>query len=165
MKGDEMSAYINQLKTRKTLFMTKQGLDALKDKLDQLMKERIETVGRIRTITNDEESDALTLADEIHRLEACDAEVATINETLLNVEPIVHTGRTDQVRVGSTVTLRNGTKEVAYMIVCPLEIDLEAHKISEESPLGCALLGKKVHDTVTLLLKGKECAYQVVSIK
>jgi transcription elongation factor GreA len=53
------------------------------------------------------------------------------------------------VRVGSTVDLKNGAK-VTYTVVGPVEADPLAGKISNESPIGAALMGKKAGDKVTI---------------
>lgn len=158
-------AYLHQFKTQKTLFMTKAGLDNLRQRLDMLMHDRLKVIERMRTMDYEDRADPLTLADEVRRLEASEAEVATISDILQRVEPIVKDKVPDHVQIGSEVTVRHKTKEVTYTVVCSLEMDIEKNKISDECPLGAALLGKKLRDSVTIPVKGAEYIYEIIGIK
>lgn len=158
-------AYLNQLKTRKTLFMTKSGLDSLKQKLDTLMRDRLEAVKRMRAMDYGDKADPLTLAEQMRRLEISEIEAANISNLLQHVEPIVKDTNLGMVQLGSEVVLQYESKKVTYTIVCSLEVDVGTNKISEESPLGRALLGKKLHETVTIPVKGVEYTYEIVDIR
>jgi transcription elongation factor GreA len=159
------NVYIDQLKQRKTFFMTKGGIDNLRKKLDTLMRDRLETVKRIRSMTNDDGTDSMTLVDEVRCLEATEIEVANISNILQCVEPIVKTRSPQHVQIGSEVTLESGSRKVSYMIVCALEIDLETNKISEDSPLGGVLLGRKLHDIIAVpTRKDGTYTYKIIDI-
>ena len=67
------------------------------------------------------------------------------------------------VRIGSTVELENGAKMV-YTIVGPVEADPLAGKISNESPIGSALMGKKAGDKVTIETPKGTVTYSVVTV-
>lgn len=75
--------------------------------------------------------------------------IAEIEEILLNAE-IITQKKGSTIAVGSVVHLSNGKKTVTYQIVGPVEADPLEGKISNESPLGQALLGKKVGDTAEI---------------
>ncbi len=75
--------------------------------------------------------------------------IAEIEDILLNAE-IISGGKGSKVAVGSKVTLKFGTKTVSYQIVGPVEADPLEGKISNESPLGSALLGKKAGESVEI---------------
>jgi transcription elongation factor GreA len=158
--------HINQKTTNKTLFMTKSGLDNLKKQLDALMSERLEMAAHLRTLAQEDKADPLILIDETRRLESIENELSDITTILQRVEPIVKSTPTTCVQIGSEVTLKRNAQHMTYTIVCSLEIDPMTNKISEESPLGHALLSKKLHDTVTVLTrKGKESRYEIIDIK
>jgi transcription elongation factor GreA len=71
-------------------------------------------------------------------------------EDILKNADIIKPGKSDgTVKVGSTVELHNG-KKVTYKIVGPVEADPLEGKISNESPIGIALLGKKKGDKVSI---------------
>lgn len=71
----------------------------------------------------------------------------------------------DTVAVGSTVLATAGKREMAYTIVGSQEADPAAGKVSNESPLGKAFLGKKVGDTVEVKAPSGSITYTVVEIK
>ncbi len=73
-------------------------------------------------------------------------------EGILNTAEIVTSKKSDTVIIGSKVTLQKTGSNTAieYEVVGSAEADMLAHKLSHESPLGEAMLGKSVKDTVTL---------------
>jgi transcription elongation factor GreA len=155
-----------QLSDQKKLFMTKSGLDNLKQRLDALMRDRLEAVSRLRTIDQEDRTDPFTLANEVRRLEAAEVEAADINNILQRVEPVIKPQSPLVVQIGSDVTLERDSKQVSYTIVCPIEVDIEANKISQDSPLGRTVLGRKLHETVVVPMpKGKEQRYKIISIQ
>ena len=90
--------------------------------------------------------------------------IAEIEEILQNVEIIKASGK-DQVGLGSTVELTTGEKTVTYAVVGPVEADPLEGRISNESPIGEALMGKKVGDTVTINTPKGELSYTVSNIE
>ena len=90
--------------------------------------------------------------------------IAELEDILKNAD-IIKAGKSDgTVKVGSTVTLHNG-KKVTYQIVGPVEADPIAGKISNESPIGVALLGKKKGDKVTITTPKAETTYTIEEVK
>jgi len=73
----------------------------------------------------------------------------------------------DKVGLGSTVRVYDNTKsaEVEYELVTSEESDVAAGKISTTSPIGRALLNKKVGDTAEVAAPKKTLRFQVLSIK
>ena len=55
-------------------------------------------------------------------------------------------------------------EEVTYTIVGPTEVDLVNNKISNESPVGAALLGKKKNDVVEVKVPAGTVKYKILSI-
>jgi len=91
--------------------------------------------------------------------------IAEIEDILLNASVIQAANRT-QIAVGCTVVLVNAAgKKVEYSIVGSVEADPLEGKISDESPIGQALLGKKVNDKVTIKTPGGEVSYTVTELK
>ena len=94
-----------------------------------------------------------------------EARISEIEDILQNASIIEHT-KSSKVTVGVTVTLKSDKgKVVAYAIVGSVEADPLEGKISDESPIGQALLNKKVGDTVAIKTPGGEVAYTVEEIK
>ncbi len=74
-------------------------------------------------------------------------------ENILNNAKIITTNkRTNSVVMGSIVTIQKtgSTKDLEYTIVGSAEADMLSNKLSYESPLGSALLNKKVKDTIKI---------------
>lgn len=88
--------------------------------------------------------------------------IAEIEDILMNAE-IIKAKKSDKVHVGSTVELKNG-KTVTYTIVGPVEADPINGKISNESPLGEALMDKAVGEKATISTPKGNTTYTVVSI-
>lgn len=89
--------------------------------------------------------------------------IAEIEDILQNAEMIT-SGSTHKVSLGSRVTLESSGKVYEYHVVGPVEADPINGKISDESPLGVALMGKSVGDTVTIQTPKGETAYAIKAI-
>ena len=89
--------------------------------------------------------------------------IAEIEEILQNAE-IIQLSDGSAVVLGSTVELRSANKTVTYTVVGPVEADPLAGKISNESPIGKELMGKKVGDEVKIKTPKAEMVYIVKSI-
>lgn len=92
-----------------------------------------------------------------------ESRIAELEDILKNAD-IIKAGKANgKVQVGSTVELENG-KTVTYRIVGPVEADPLEGKISNESPIGSALMGKQVGDTVTIQTPKGESHYTIKKI-
>lgn len=152
----------------KIQYVTAEGLEKLKQELLRLKTiDRREASARIESAKalgdlseNAEYHDA---KDEMAHIES---RIYEITELLKNVAVIEEeTGATGVVRVGSTVEVEvNGTKKT-FMIVGSNEADPVAGKISNESPIGSALLGVKVGDVVDVKTPAGTIPYRILAVK
>ena len=69
-----------------------------------------------------------------------------------------------EICIGSRVCVRDEDGEVVFRIVEPVEADAIADRVSAESPLGRALLGRHVGDLVQFRAPGGELAVTVIEI-
>jgi transcription elongation factor GreA len=92
-----------------------------------------------------------------------ESRIAEIEDILLNAE-LIRGGKTSKVSLGNKVELKTGKKTVVYSVVGPVEADPLEGKISNESPIGAALMGKKVGDTATITTPKGSTTYEIVSI-
>lgn len=90
--------------------------------------------------------------------------IAEIEDIVNNAEIIKATKRST-IGLGSKVDLKTGKKTVSYTIVGPVEADPLEGRISNESPIGHALFGKKVDDTVTISTPKGDVSYTVTQIR
>ncbi|HSW91103.1 MAG TPA: transcription elongation factor GreA [Candidatus Saccharimonadales bacterium] len=93
-----------------------------------------------------------------------ESRIAEIEDILLNAE-IIKGGKSSKVTLGSKVELKTGKKVVMYTVVGPVEADPLEGKISNESPIGVALMDKKVGETATINTPKGEISYEIVSIQ
>lgn len=89
--------------------------------------------------------------------------IAEIEEIVNNAE-IIKATKKSTIGLGSRVELKTGAKKVEYIIVGPVEADPLEGKVSNESPIGMALYGKKVDDKVTITTPKGDTTYTIVSI-
>lgn len=92
-----------------------------------------------------------------------ESRIAEIEDVLLNAE-IIGASRSSKVSLGSKVELKTGKKMVVYHIVGPVEADPMQGKISNESPIGIALMGKKEGETAVISTPKGEIKYEIVKV-
>ncbi len=100
------------------------------------------------------------------------AEQGDVEERIANLERIVKNAVivedriTDHVTIGNTVTVEkaDGTKR-SFMIVGSTESDMSAGKISNQSPIGSAVIGKKIGEKFTFNSPTGKMEYKVIEIK
>ena len=92
-----------------------------------------------------------------------ESRIAEIEDILLNATIITAT-KSSSIKLGSKVELKTGKKTVTYHVVGPVEADPLNGKISNESPIGLALIGKKLGDKATITTPKGDITYEVVSL-
>lgn len=92
-----------------------------------------------------------------------ESRIAEIEDILMNAE-LIKASKKSAVGIGSKVELKNGSKSVTYHVVGPVEANPIEGKISNESPIGLALMGKKVGDKATVSTPKGEIHYELVTI-
>ena len=91
--------------------------------------------------------------------------IAEFEERIREAVVMVRPTKTDKVSVGSTVRATSGKREIVYTIVGSEEANPAAGKVSNESPLGKAFLGKKVGEHVEVKAPAGSTVYTVVEIQ
>lgn len=92
-------------------------------------------------------------------------EIAKLSDTLVHVKIIDESEiTTDTVSLGTLVKVEKGGKTVEYRIVSSMEVNSKENKISEQSPIGRALLGHKKGETVRAITPGGEMKLKILSI-
>jgi len=89
--------------------------------------------------------------------------IAEIEDIINNAE-IIKPTKKSTIGLGSRVELKTGNKKVQYIVVGPVEADPLEGKISNESPIGMALYGKKVDEKVTIETPKGSISYTIVSV-
>lgn len=148
-----------------------------REKFDELTKELEHLRSTARREVLNELEDAKKLGDlsenaEYHeaRKKQADLEerVMMIESLLQNAEIVSHTKATDTVTIGSTVVLKKdgGDGEKTFEIVGTEEADSANGKLSNRSPIGEALMGRKKGDTISVKTPaGIIASYKVMEVK
>jgi len=148
--------------------MTQDKIDQLKVELKKLQKETI--VGLAKRIDDARQMGDLSENAEYHAAREdmawAQSRVKEINAILDNAQ-IISTDQTSgkTVSIGATIIVESNKVKKEYTIVGAQEADPLVGKISNESPLGAAFLGKRVGDKVKVFLPKGEVEYKVVEIK
>ena len=91
--------------------------------------------------------------------------VAEIEDILQNAEIIKAKKASGTIGLGSVVEVKNGKASFTYTIVGPVEADPLNGKISNESPIGVALMSKKEGEKATITTGKGDTTYTIVSVK
>lgn len=146
--------------------LTESGVAELEAELDKLKQRRVDVAERLKAakaLGDLSENADYTVA--LEEQEYVESRINEISDVLHNVEIIKSPKNKSKVELGNTVTLESDGKELSYTVVGSLESDPGAGKISQESPIGKALLGAKKGDTVEISTPGgaRECTVKEIS--
>lgn len=149
----------------KTIPFTEAGYTALVQELETLVQERPDAVEQLRKAREmgDLSENGYYKAARA-RLSFLDRRIRE-HTRLKKLARIVPKTIGDTVQIGSVVTITNGTNTHVYTIVGGYESDPSKQTISHLSPLGKSLIGKKVHDTVTVVAPKKTMTFFIESIQ
>lgn len=150
--------------------ITKKGYEALKAELDHLRKverpKNIEAIAEARAHGDLSENAEYDAAKE--RQGFIQSRMAVIETRLADARIIEITGRTTETVVfGATVSVieQESQSKKRYTLVGQDEADMKFNKISVQSPVGRALIGKRVGDFVEVKTPVKMVEYEVIEIK
>lgn len=150
---------------KKTYHLTDEGKKELETELLELKGRRgdiAEKIANARDYGDLSENAEYDSAREEQGL--VESRIAEIEDILKNADIIAPSKKTDAVRVGHTVVLKMNGKSVTYKIVGPVEADPMDGKISHESPIGNALIGKKVSELVSVKTPKGNVSYSIEAI-
>ena len=151
------------------VYLTKEGYEKLRRELEKLEKEErpvvIEAIATAREFGDLSENAEYAAAKE--RQMHLEKRIAGIHEKLTRSEIIDESQiPKDKAYLGATVTLKDEKtgNEVTYMLVSTDEADFSENKISTESPVGKAMLGKKVGEKVEATVPAGSLKYEIIAI-
>jgi transcription elongation factor GreA len=147
-------------------YLTREGLEKLKQELKELKTvKRKDIAARIQ--------DAKELGDLSENAEYAEAKdqqaftegrIIELENTIKNAQVISEENTGGIVHIGSTIKISSDQGEKTYTIVGSNEASPAAGLISNESPLGQALIGGKVGDTVDLKVPKGTAKYKILSV-
>ncbi|MBI3494407.1 transcription elongation factor GreA [Candidatus Saccharibacteria bacterium] len=149
---------------KKQYQITAEGRSELEAELKELKASRgaiAEKIANARELGDlSENADYDAARDEQGQAET---RIAEIEDILLNAE-IIKPKKGSSVAVGSKVELKVNSKKVSYQLVGPVEADPANGKISDQSPIGKALLGKKSGESVEITTPKGKSKYTIEKI-
>ncbi len=152
----------------KKIYLTKDGLADLKKEYEELTKvKRPEVVTRVSDARNQgdlsENAEYVAAREELSFI---DGRIDELEELLKQVSLIEEGGSKNgsAVALGSEVTLKINDKQEVYRVVGEWEADPAEKKISHESPLGKALIGKQIGESIEVEAPAGKIHYTIVSV-
>lgn len=147
--------------------LTEDGLNEIIAELEDLKSKRGEIAERIATAREfgdlKENAEYSAAREEQGVVET---RISEIEEIIANAEIIEEKDKT-KISIGSEVVLKklDNEKTYQYKVVGSVEVDPMENKISDESPLGKALLGKKAGEKITIKAPIGDIDYEIVSFE
>lgn len=151
---------------KKQFHLTEEGILELQTELGGLIARRGDIAEAIKTAREQgdlsENAEYHAAKDDHERTESRIAEI----ESILSNAAVIKKPRSDgKVRLGSSVNLKSANGETKnFQVVGTVEADPLQGKISDESPIGQALLGQAVGDTVEIKTNAQAIAYKITHI-
>jgi transcription elongation factor GreA len=150
-------------------YLTREGLRKLQDELDFLRTTRRQQVAeRLHAAMDEGDIEENAEYDEAKNEQAfVEGRILTLEAMLKNYVLIDETkAEADEVSLGNTVTVKEGDNEAEkYHLVGAAEADPTKGRISNESPLGQALLGRRVGDTVQVSAPAGLLTFRILAIE
>ena len=151
----------------KKFILTRQGLASLKSEYDELTRvkrtqitKRIQTAREFGDLSENSEYDA---AKEEQSL--LETRIAQLEDVLKRTQIIEPVKKADFVVIGSTIVVEIEGEKDEFTIVGTIEADPSKKKISNESPVGTAMLGAKVGEVVEVVTSIIRAKYKILEIK
>ncbi|MGI6514543.1 MAG: transcription elongation factor GreA [Syntrophomonadaceae bacterium] len=155
--------------SEKEIILTREGLQRLEDELELLKSvKRKEVAERIRqAIEFGDISESSEYEDAKNEQAFIEGRISALEKTLRQARLIEDDDiQTDRVSLGSRVVLQNveTNKEISFTIVASAETNPKERKISDESPVGRAIIGKPIDSEVEVQVPAGIARYRIVSI-
>lgn len=147
---------------KKAFYLTKDGIAELETEVSELIGQRSAIADRIKTAREfGDLAENAEYSSARQEQEKVEGRISEIQNILLNAEVIKAPKGDSKVQLGSKVTLKDDKGTVKeFQVVGTVEADPLHGKISDESPIGTALMGKKVGDEIEI----KEICYTISAI-
>ncbi|RJQ52631.1 MAG: transcription elongation factor GreA [Actinobacteria bacterium] len=155
---------------QKEIILTKEGYDKLVEELSDLVsRRRKEVAERIKeSIAFGDLSENSEYDDAKNEQAFIEGRITEINEIISEAKVVEENHRKrGMVDIGCRVLLKDleSGEECEYRLVGSVEANPGDHKISNESPVGQAIVGKKAGQTVEVKVPSGSVQYQIVSVK
>jgi transcription elongation factor GreA len=150
----------------KPTYLSRDGLEKLRAELEEMTTvKRPEVAARIHDAKEHGDlSENAEYEDAKNEQAFVEGRIQTLEALIKNATLIDEHHSNDHVQIGSTVKVSGPDGSQSFTIVGSTEAKPAEGKISNESPVGRALLGKKKGENVTVQIPAGDIAYKIVSI-
>lgn len=149
-------------------YLTAEGAEELKRELEQLITvQRPDLAAKLKeAVSQGDLKENADYHDAKEKQAFLEGRIAYLENVLRSAAIITDEGKSDTVRLGKGVTIvEDGTNdEETYTIVGAAEANPREGKISNESPIGSALLGHKVGETIRVKNPDGEIKFKIKSV-
>lgn len=154
---------------KKEVLLTEEGLEKVKQELEHLKtQKRHEVAERLKEAIAQGDLSENSEYDSAKEEQAfIESRIITLENMIRNAKIISSSQNTGVISVGSKVTIQevpDGDKET-YTIVGSAESDPSSFKISNESPIGAELIGKKVGEIIDVATPGGTIQFKIIEIE
>jgi len=151
----------------KEYHLTSEGLSAIENQLQQLKEEELPRLRERLQQAQEEEPDPAENAvygEVLREKEYAEQRIAEL-ENIVRNHKLIKKGQKGTVGLGSTVVVEVEGQKDTFVIVGSLEADPASGKISDESPVGRALMGAKLGKVIEVTGSVVRATYKILSIK
>jgi transcription elongation factor GreA len=150
----------------KPAYLSKEGLEQIRQELDQLVNvRRSEIAARIHEAREHGDiTENAEYEDAKNEQAFVEGRIQALSALVKNAVVIKETHSATHVQIGSTVTIQSKDGKESFTIVGSAEAAPADGRISNESPVGRALLGRKKGDEVTVSVPAGDSKYKILSI-
>jgi transcription elongation factor GreA len=150
----------------KPAYLSKEGLEQIRQELDQLVNvRRSEIAARIHEAKEHGDiTENAEYEDAKNEQAFVEGRIQALSALVKNAVVITENHSATHVQIGSTVTIQSKDGKESFTIVGSAEAAPADGRISNESPVGRALLGRKKGDEVTVSVPAGDSKYKILSI-
>lgn len=150
---------------KKQFHLTREGIAELQTELDGQVAQRAPIAERIKSAREfGDLSENAEYTSALQEQERTENRIVEIENILQNVKVINKPKGDNKVQLGSKVSLKGNGKTKEFQVVGTVEADPINGKISDESPIGKALMGKKLGEQVEIKTPVDANSYKITAI-
>ncbi len=150
----------------KPAYLSKEGLEQIRQELEELVNvRRAEIAARIHEAKEHGDiTENAEYEDAKNEQAFVEGRIQALSALVKNAVVIEENHNSTHVQIGSTVTIQSKDGKESFMIVGSAEASPAEGRISNESPVGRALLGHKKGEEVTVSVPAGDSKYKIISI-
>lgn len=150
---------------KKLFHLTAKGVESLEQEYKTLVANRSAISQKIKLAREfGDLSENAEYSSARQDQERAEGRISEIDHILKNVDLIASPSKKDVVELGNEVELKNGDTDKTFTVVGSVQADPLNGMISDESPIGKALLGKKLGEEVEIVTPAKTTTYTIAKI-